>query len=132
MEKPFFEPLGNRYLVLPDPVKDESEDVEGIKISTPPDPNKVPDEGTVVAKGKKCTDLDVRDKIFYGKFSGYDQKLGGVDFKVLQENEILGRRIVTPFDDECARCGQKRIDADNVFEDCSLHKKCFPQDGRVL
>jgi len=93
-----FEPLGNRYLVLPDPTEDQSETIGDITLSTPKDPNLIPAEGTIVAKGKRCVDLDLEDKVFYGKYSGYDQNVDGVDYKVLQETEILGRRLVTPFD----------------------------------
>ena len=100
MNTPFFRPIGNRYLVLPDPIEAESETIGDITLSTPKDPHKQSVEGTIVAKGKSCAELEIGDKVFYGQFSGYDQHLDGTDYKVLQENELLGERIVTPFDKE--------------------------------
>lgn len=99
MNTPAFRPLGHRYLVLPDPVEGESETIGEVTLSTPKDPHKQSVEGTVVVASQSCMELRAGDKVFYGQFSGYDQHLDGVDYKVLQENEILGEKIVTPFDD---------------------------------
>jgi chaperonin GroES len=104
MQKPDFRPLGNRYLVLPDPIEGESETIGDVTLSTPKDPNKQAEEGTVIARGKSCADVETGAKVFYGKFSGYDRKIDGVDYKILQENELLGERIVTPFDATLGRC----------------------------
>lgn len=100
MNTPAFAPGGSRYLVLPDPLEEESENIGGIILSKPVDPSKQAIEGTVVAKGMTCQDYDVKDKVMYGQFSGYDLKLDGVDYKVLQENEILGQHLLTPFDED--------------------------------
>lgn len=102
MNSPAFQPGGSRYLVLPDALKEEKETIGGITLSKPVDPSKQAIEGTIVAKGRTCQDYDVKDKVMYGQFSGYDLKLDGTDYKVLQENELLGQHLVTPFDEETA------------------------------
>ena len=98
MNNPAFQPGGNRYLVLPDQLPEESETIGGITLSKPQDPSKQAIEGTVVAKGRSCQDYELGDKVMYGQFSGYDLKLDGTDYKVLAENELLGCHLVTPFD----------------------------------
>lgn len=98
METPLFRPFANKYLVLPDPIEGESETIGGITLTVPRDPNKQAVEGTVVARGKSCTELQVGEKAVYGKFAGYDLNLDGVDYKVLSENELFGERLTTPFD----------------------------------
>ena len=100
MKTPAFLPLGNRYLVLPDPIGQETETIGGVTLSRPKDENKQADEGTVVAKGKSCVDVEVGSKVYYGRYSGYDRKIGGVDYKIFQENELLGEHLVTPFDQD--------------------------------
>jgi co-chaperonin GroES (HSP10) len=98
MKKPDFRPLGNRYLVLSDPIEDESETIGDVTLSKPKDPNKQAEEGTVIARGKSCVDVGVGAKVYYGKYSGYDRQIDGVDYKILQENELLGEHFVTPLD----------------------------------
>ena len=98
MNKPDFRPFGNRYLVLPDPIEEESETIGDVTLSVPKDPNKQAEEGTVIARGKSATDVEVGAKVYYGRYSGYDRKIDGVDYKILQENELLGEHFVTPFD----------------------------------
>ena len=100
MKTPAFVPGGSRYLVLPDSLGQESETIGGITLSTPKDPHKQAIEGTVLAMGKSCIDYRPGDKVMYGQFSGYDLKLDGTDYKVLQENELLGQHLVTPFDQD--------------------------------
>jgi len=92
MNKPDFEPLGNRYLILPDVIEGESETIGDVTLSVPKDPNRQAIEGTVIACGACAIELEVGAKVFYGQFSGYDQKLEDVEYKVLQFNELLGRR----------------------------------------
>ena len=115
MNKPDFRPLGNRYLVLPDPIEGESETIGDVTLSTPKDPNKQAEEGTVIATGKSCVDAEVGSKVFYGRFSGYDRQIDGIDYKILQENELLGERIRTPFDAEKAY-EQRKVFAEKYFE----------------
>ena len=58
-----------------------------------------PQEGEVVAagKGKKTDDgkilpLDVKagDRILFGKYSGNDVKIDGVEYLIMREDEVLG------------------------------------------
>lgn len=100
MQTPAFRPGGDRYLVLPDAIESQSETVEGVTLSTPKDPHKKASSGTVVAKGKGAADYELQDRVSYGQFSGYDQTVDGIEYKVLRENEILGELIATPFDEE--------------------------------
>jgi co-chaperonin GroES (HSP10) len=100
MNTPAFVPGGSRYLVLPDPIGQATETIGGITLTVPKDPNKQAIEGTVVAKGKSCINYELGDKVMYGQFSGYDLHLDSFDYKVLQENELLGQHLITPFDDD--------------------------------
>lgn len=100
MKTPAFRPGGNRFLVLPDSIGEDTEIIGGITLSTPKDPHKQAIEGTVVSIGKSCIDYELGDKVMYGQFSGYDLKLEGTDYKVLAENELLGCHLVTPFDED--------------------------------
>jgi chaperonin GroES len=100
MNTPAFKPGGNRYLILPDQLPEETETIGGITLTKVHDPSKLAIEGTVVAKGKSCIDYELGDKVAFGKFSGYDLKLDGVDYKIFQENEIFGTVLATPFDDD--------------------------------
>lgn len=117
-----FIPNGLRYLVLADSVEAESETIGAVTITKQADTHKPASEGTVVAVGdgidhdERCK-YALQDKVVYGKYSGYEQKFDGVDYKVLAQSEILGVRIVTPFDQKvmpfegetgCILCGAQR------------------------
>lgn len=109
-----FRPLGDRYLVEPDEQQDEKTAVGGYEITQKKSIHEQPVSGTVRAKGKSCAELEVGDRVAYGKYSGYDQKLGGTLFKVLRESEILGQ-LVGP--------------AVLLCTDCHF---CPPADGQTL
>lgn len=102
MNNPGFHPNKGRYLVLPDEVKGQETKVEGSEytIDVAKDPHEKPSEGIVIAVGKDCTEFELGAKVLYGKFSGYEQLFDGVNYLILAETEILGERLVTPFDDE--------------------------------
>lgn len=111
-----FIPNGRRYLVLPDKVEAKSETIGEYTISERSDPTKKASEGTVVSIGDEVYRPDCNnsalglersgpackyalgDKVVYGKYSGYEHTFDGVEYKVLAESEILGKRIITPFD----------------------------------
>jgi co-chaperonin GroES (HSP10) len=99
IKTPAFRPGGARYLVLADIVETKSETIGEVTISERPDPHKQADHGTIVARGKACADYEIGDQISYGQFSGYDLEIDGQKFKILQEGEILGQKIRTPFDE---------------------------------
>lgn len=102
MQTPAFQPGGSRYLVLPDSLGQDSETIGGITLTTPKDPHKQAIEGAVVAMGDACMEYELGDKVMYGQYSGYDLHLDGTDFKVLAENELLGKHLVTPYDENQA------------------------------
>jgi chaperonin GroES len=64
-----------------------------------------PQEGEVVAvgKGKRLEDgkvvpleVQVNDRILFGKYSGSDIKLDGDEFLIMREDEVLGVRDAAP------------------------------------
>jgi len=77
---------------------DEEETVQG-GIIIPDSAKEKPQKGEVVAvgKGKRLEDgkiipLDVQvgDKILFGKYSGSDIKIGGDEYLIMREDEVLG------------------------------------------
>lgn len=94
---PAFRPLGARYLVLPDPVVAEEKQIGEYRIERDADTHKKSSSGTIVAVGD-CRYLKPGDRVSYGQYSGYEQKLEGTTYLVLQESEILGEILSTPFD----------------------------------
>ena len=96
-----FRPNRGRYLVFPDPVKSQETKIEGSEftIESEKDIHAKPNEGTVVAKGKDCQEYEPGARVLYGKFSGYEQLFDGQNYLILAETEILGERLVTPFDE---------------------------------
>ena len=77
---------------------EEEETVQG-GIIIPDSAKEKPQKGEVVAvgKGKRLEDgkiipLDVQvgDKILFGKYSGSDIKIGGDEYLIMREDEVLG------------------------------------------
>ena len=77
---------------------EESEQVVGA-IIIPDTAKEKPQQGRVVAVGKgkikddgTVTPLDVEagDKVLFGKYSGQEIKLDGVEYMIMREDEILG------------------------------------------
>jgi len=90
-----FRPLHDRVVVRR--VKSEEKSAGGIII--PDTAQEKPMQGEVVAvgKGKRLEDgrlqsLDVKvgDKVIYGKWSGTEVKLGGVEHVILKEEDLFG------------------------------------------
>ena len=89
-------PLDDRIVVL---VSDAEEKTTG-GIILPDTAKEKPQRGTVksIGDGKllgsgKRTPVAVRsgDTVIFGKYAGTDIKIGGTEFKILRENEILAR-----------------------------------------
>ena len=87
-------PLQDRVIVQR--VQEEEKTKGGIII--PDTAKEKPQEGKVVAVGKgkvgddgKVTPLDVKagDRILFGKYSGSEVKIDGVEHLILREDEIL-------------------------------------------
>jgi chaperonin GroES len=90
-----FRPLHDRMLIKR---IEEKESVKG-GIIIPDTAKEKPQEGEVVAvgHGKKTEEgkviaLDVKagDRILFGKYSGAEIKLGGQEYLILREEEVLG------------------------------------------
>lgn len=96
-----FRPIGARYLVLPDDIKGESEQIGEYTIAREQNIHEKSTVGTVIARGTTCTEpLNPGDKVSFGKFSGYEQIVDGKSYIILQESELLGEIVRTPFDHE--------------------------------
>ena len=68
-------------IIIPDTAKEKPQQGKVIAVGN----GKVKDDGTV-------TPLDVKagDKVLFGKYSGQEIKLGGDEFLIMREDEILG------------------------------------------
>ena len=88
-------PLHDRILVQR--LEEGEQSIGGIII--PDSAKEKPQRGTVIAAGKgrstaegKRVALDVKegDTILFGKYSGQEIKLDGVDYLIMKEDEVLG------------------------------------------
>jgi len=88
-------PLHDRILVLR--VEEEEKTKGGIII--PDSAKEKPAEGKVVAVGNgKISDdgkrtpleLKVDDKVLFGKYSGTEVKIDGVEYLIMREDDVLG------------------------------------------
>jgi len=88
-------PLGDRVVVRR---IDEGEQIRG-GIIIPDSAKEKPQQGEVVAAGPGKTlesgtrlplDVQVGDRILFGKYSGSEIKLDGEEFLIMREEEILG------------------------------------------
>lgn len=82
-------PLADRVLVEPAPAEEKT--ASGIII--PDTAKEKPQKGTVVAvgPGKKDepTTVSVGDTVLYGKYSGTELNVEGVDYLMMRESDIL-------------------------------------------
>ncbi|HEX2884796.1 co-chaperone GroES [Vineibacter terrae] len=90
-----FQPLHDRVLIEPSTA--ESKSKGGIII--PDTAQEKPQQGKVVATGKGARlddgrliplDVKVGDTVIYGKWSGTEVKIGGKDFVILKESDVMG------------------------------------------
>ena len=90
-----FRPLGDRVLVKR--VQEEEKTKGGIII--PDNAKEKPQEGEVVAVGPGARDedgefikpeLNVGDRILFGKWSGSEVKIDGQDLIIMKESDVLG------------------------------------------
>ena len=88
------QPLEDRVVIMP---SDEAESMRG-GLYIPDTAKEKPSQGEVVAVGPgKVSDegarieMDVKvgDKVLYGKYSGTDVTLDGVEYLILRESDIL-------------------------------------------
>ena len=87
-------PLADRVVVQP---LDESEQMRG-GLYIPDTAKEKPSQGEIVAVGpgkisdegaRLEMDVSVGDKVLYGKYSGTDVTLDGVEYLILRESDIL-------------------------------------------
>jgi chaperonin GroES len=90
-----FKPLHDRLLLKP--LAAETRTKAGLII--PDTAQEKPMQGKVVAVGKgrrledgrlQALDIKVGDTVLYGKWSGTEVKLGGVDHVILKEEDLFG------------------------------------------
>ena len=90
-----FRPLHDRVLVR----RVEADEKSAGGIIIPDTAKEKPQEGEVVSVGAgakseegKVTPLDVKagDKILFGKWSGTEVKIDGVDYLIMKESDIMG------------------------------------------
>ncbi|MDP1960698.1 MAG: co-chaperone GroES [Reyranella sp.] len=90
-----FKPLHDRLLLKP--MTAETRTKGGLII--PDTAQEKPMQGEVVAVGKgkrledgrlQAIDVKVGDKVIYGKWSGTEVKIGGVDHVILKEEDLFG------------------------------------------
>ena len=88
-------PLHDRVLVKR--LEEENKTAGGIII--PDNSKEKPAQGEIVAVGSGYTNTDgslralevkAGDKVLFGKYSGSEVKVGGADYLIMKEEEILG------------------------------------------
>ena len=88
-------PLHDRLIV--DRIEDTEQQVGGIII--PDTAKEKPQQGKVIAAGKgkvrddgTLTPLDVKagDTVLFGKYSGQEIKLDGIEYLIMREDDVLG------------------------------------------
>jgi chaperonin GroES len=68
-------------IVIPDSAKEKPQQAEVIAVGN----GKLLDNG-----GRASVEVKAGDRILFGKYSGSDIKLGGEEYMILREDEILG------------------------------------------
>ena len=68
-------------IIIPDSAKEKPQSAEVVAVGA----------GKLMDDGQRATpDVKPGDKILFGKYSGSDIKLGGEEYLILREDEILG------------------------------------------
>ena len=95
-ETPALHPLDDRLVVL----AEEAEEKTAGGILLPDTAKQKPQQGKVLAVGPgRLTDAGTRaalgvkigDTVLYGKYSGSDVEVGGVEYKILRESDVLAK-----------------------------------------
>lgn len=82
------QPLGSRVLVKP--LEQESRTVSGILL--PETAKEKPQTGLVIAVGDdEAIRVKVNDKVLFAKYTGTEFKHNGVDYLLMESNDILAR-----------------------------------------
>ena len=90
MSKINFKPLADRVLV--EPAAAEEKTASGIII--PDTAKEKPQKGKIRAVGNGTSDykmnVKVGDNVLYGKYSGTELSIDGVDYLIMKESDIFG------------------------------------------
>ena len=90
MSKVYFIPKEDRILV--EAAAAEEKTASGIII--PDTAKEKPQEGTVVAVGQGTDDkpvtLKVGDRVLYGKYSGTEVAIGGIEYLIMKNSDVFG------------------------------------------
>ena len=90
MSKVNFKPLADRVLV--EPAAAEEKTASGIII--PDTAKEKPQRGSIVAIGTGTKDepmtVKIGDHVLYGKYSGTELVIDGVDYLIMKESDIYG------------------------------------------
>ena len=90
MSKVNIKPLADRVLV--ESAAAEEKTASGIII--PDTAKEKPQEGTVVAVGQgtdeKPVTLKVGDRVLYGKYSGTEITIGGIEYLIMKNSDVFG------------------------------------------
>lgn len=82
------QPLGTRVLIRP--LEQESRTTSGLLL--PETAKEKPQTGEVVAVGDdESIKLKAKDKILFAKYSGTEFKMDGVQYLLLEANDVLAR-----------------------------------------
>ncbi len=88
MSKTKIEPMGGRVLIRP--LEQESKTSSGLYL--PETAKEKPQTGEVVAIGTdEEIKLKVKDKVLFAKYSGAEFKMDGVNYLLLEANDVLAR-----------------------------------------
>ena len=88
MAKINIQPLGTRVLIKP--LEQESKTSSGLYL--PESAKEKPQTGEVIAVGEdESIILKPKDKVLFAKYSGTEFKLEGVDYLLLESNDVLAR-----------------------------------------
>lgn len=88
MAKVNIQPLGTRVLIKP--LEQESKTSSGLYL--PESAKEKPQTGEVVAVGEdESIVLKPKDKVLFAKYSGTEFKYDGVEYLLLESNDVLAR-----------------------------------------
>ena len=88
MAKINIQPLGTRVLIKP--LEQESKTSSGLYL--PESAKEKPQTGEVIAVGEdESIVLKPKDKVLFAKYSGTEFKFEGVDYLLLESNDVLAR-----------------------------------------
>jgi chaperonin GroES len=83
------EPLDE--FVVVQPISDESETRAGLILPASAKEAAPCRTGIITAVGADVNGVDVGDKVLYPRDAGYDVRLGGLEVKVLERDELIAR-----------------------------------------